>query len=167
MGLLIVSRPTVIVSPTYTLIFRDKMKISYEEYHKSGNLRRRCRRKEASARGRGGSWLQSRWMFFSPWVVESFPSILLIVERWLYVAWLRIGFCGYEEDELTFSDTSVALRMMRAQFPRIDQVPFHLLLKINSTFSLVLKLESRSRLLCLINCLGFGAAIHITVAIVQ
>ncbi|XP_010467810.1 PREDICTED: serine/threonine-protein kinase 19 homolog isoform X2 [Camelina sativa] len=25
------------------------------------------------------------------------------------------------EDELTFSDTSVALRMMRAQFPRIDQ----------------------------------------------
>lgn len=26
------------------------------------------------------------------------------------------------EDELTFSDTSVALRMMRSQFPRIDQV---------------------------------------------
>jgi serine/threonine-protein kinase 19 len=25
------------------------------------------------------------------------------------------------EDDLTFSDTSVALRMMRAQFPRIDQ----------------------------------------------
>lgn len=28
----------------------------------------------------------------------------------------------FSEDELTFSDTSVALRMMRAQFPRIEQV---------------------------------------------
>lgn len=56
----------------------------------------------------------------------------------------------YEEDELTFTDTSVALRMMRSQFPRIDQVRFNLLLKsIRHSLSLS-KFESRSHLIQLL-----------------
>lgn len=62
------------------------------------------------------------------------PSFLCPLQYYYDRIFLRIFFLGEKfmdialyfhpnaEDNLTFSDTSVALRMMRSQFPRIDKV---------------------------------------------